>query len=82
MMCPICQSKDFRRSHSRGLERISRVLFARKHFQCRDCGYRWAAVSFDLREDAATLIIWAGLILAAVFLLFNLTGAFAKLLGK
>jgi len=41
MNCPKCNTHKISRSHSRGLERISRLL-GRKYFRCEKCGYRFS----------------------------------------
>lgn len=59
MICPFCESSDIRRSATVGWERVPRLLFAVKHFRCRDCNARWAASQFDLEEDKKTILFWA-----------------------
>ena len=72
--CPECGGTDVRRSHSQGSEKIARYLFARKHFRCRECNARWAAVAFEMEDDYLMIFLWAGILLAVCFFVMYFSG--------
>lgn len=74
MNCPSCSSSDTRRSHSRGPEKLTRFLFARKMYRCRGCGQRFGVIAFTLHEDSTVVAVWAGIVLLLISLFLLLTG--------
>ena len=67
MHCPKCKSHQITRSHSRGLEKIGRVLFLRWYYRCQKCGWRGSlAKKIRVRWEKTILVIVYCVILAFI----------------
>jgi hypothetical protein len=83
MKCPVCHSKDVRRSHSRSSrEKLYRYLFFRHYYRCHACEWRGSVSSLTLetilgvaaKRKAMILAVLAAilaLILLEAYLLFR-----------
>lgn len=73
MHCPKCGSHHLVRTHSRGLEKIPRVVLGRRYYKCRKCEWRGGkfVAKKNQKKQALLIIVFIVLVVALTLLLIS-----------